>query len=201
MWRRPSWGIEAWPGCETMDGGPAREEAAGGRPEEGAPEEMIEILSFRLGSEMYAFPMEGIQEIVRLYAVTAVPGTPPYLRGITSLRGRMIPVLDLKARLNVTAEGEGAAVGRDKGKTIVVRGPRGPIGVMVDLVTGVKRLPESALMAPPPHMGGDEARFLSGVVVEDGRFISLLRMDTVLELEGPSTAEDGLERRREDGKA
>jgi purine-binding chemotaxis protein CheW len=118
---------------------------------------------------------------------------PAYVAGITSLRGKIIPVIDLRTRLALKDEGEEAVVSRPeadadgliegKGKIIVLAGPLGLIGAIIDKVLGVVRLPEDVILEPPAHLTEDETRFIEGVVIVEKRFISIIRAEDALNIE------------------
>jgi len=141
---------------------------------EGAGEEsLLELLTFTLGNEEYAFRISEIHEIIRPQQATLIPKTVPHLLGITSLRGKIIPVIDLKRLLSL----EGNAVEQAKQKVLVLKGPKGPIGALVDRVVGVIRPSASKIVATPPHLPDAQTRFIEGVAIMDGRFISIMRTE------------------------
>ncbi len=150
------------------------------------PETTIGLLCFQLGPEIYAFHMGDVQEIAHPPAITPVPGTPSYVKGLSSLRGKMVPIMDLKARLNITdiekitdTDGNRNRV-TQRAKIIIVRGPRGPIGVMADRIIGVRRMPGSDLNPPPPHITEEEARFIEGIIISERMFMTILRTEEAL---------------------
>jgi len=132
--------------------------------------------------------MMDVQEIAHPPAITPVPGTPSYVKGIGSLRGKMVPILDLKARLNITdtedLPGTERKVNRvtRRAKIIIVSGPRGPIGVMADRIIGVRQISPSDINPAPPHISEEEARFIEGIIISDGTFMTILRTEETLGL-------------------
>ncbi|VAX33439.1 hypothetical protein MNBD_NITROSPIRAE02-986 [hydrothermal vent metagenome] len=157
-------------------------------PDALTPERAIDLLCFQLGPEIYAFHMGDVQEIAHPHAITPVPGTPSYVKGLSSLRGKMVPILDLKARLNITdienipdTETKLNRVTK-RAKIIIVRGPMGPIGVMADMIIGVRQIPLSDLNPAPPHITEEDARFIEGIIISDGMFMTILRTEETLGL-------------------
>ncbi|TAN41766.1 MAG: purine-binding chemotaxis protein CheW [Nitrospirae bacterium] len=153
---------------------------------------IAELLTFSLDKEEFAFRVTEVEEIIRFQRITIVPTVPEYVAGITSLRGKIIPVIDLKTRLALhkrTARESAHAVtsgidGVDnKGKIIVLAGPRGLIGVIIDKVMGVVRLPDDIILEPPPHLSEEETKYIGGVVIVDKRFISIIRSEDALDIE------------------
>lgn len=137
------------------------------------------IFTFWLGEEEYGIELAAVKEIVKVkdLTVTRVPTAPPFIPGILSLRGEVIPMLDLKMRLGLGAapiptrdhlavpeakwSGEGGGTASGTGSRIVICEHRGSsFGVIVDRVGGVVHVPESRLEKPPAHIGGAEAEFI-----------------------------------------
>jgi purine-binding chemotaxis protein CheW len=141
--------------------------------EEEGEDVLLELLTFTLGKEEYAFRIDEIHEIIRPQKATMIPKTGPHLLGITSLRGKIIPVIDLKRLLSL----EGNTVELAKQKILVLKGPKGPIGALVDRVVGVIRPSASKIVATPPHLPEAQTRFIEGVAIMDGRFISIMRTE------------------------
>jgi len=137
----------------------------------------IELLTFSLAKEDYAFRIQEMQEILKPQRITKIPKTESYLIGITSLRGKIIPVIDLKARL---ALGDGTEQ-NNKQRILILKGRKGPIGAVVDRIIGVMRLPESKLEETPSHLLEGEMRFIDSVALVDGRFISIIKTDEAMD--------------------
>ncbi len=154
-----------------------------------AGEVQLELLTFRLASEEFAFRVEEVEEIVRLQKITQVPSVPSYMVGVTSLRGKIIPVIDLKARLNLGKPLRGAGGGTDPegestaGKILIIAGPEGLIGAIIDRVIGVVRLPRHDVHEPPPHLTEAEKKFIEGIVILEKRFISVIRSAETMDIE------------------
>ena len=168
----------------------AAEGASGGHgAEEGAG--ITELLTFSLANEEFAFRVPDVEEIIRVQRITVVPTVAGYVAGITSLRGKIIPVIDLRTRLSlktgdaaVAARGSVSEEGREEqGKIIILSGPLGLIGAIIDRVIGVVRLPEDFILQPPGHLTEEETKYLEGVVIVDKRFISIIRSEDALNIE------------------
>jgi len=143
-------------------------------PEASKTDEMIEILTFSLLKEEFAFRISQLAEIVRSQTITVVPRLPEYILGVTSLRGKVIPVLDLKLKLSLTDKSS-----RAKEKILIINGPKGPIGATIDKVIGVVRVGRNEIIPPPSHLTEAELKFIEGIAVIDKRFISIINMDEV----------------------
>ncbi|MCL5023632.1 MAG: chemotaxis protein CheW [Nitrospirae bacterium] len=161
---------EERPGTEPSGALPAPEET---------PDPLVELLTFTLKREEFAFRIADVQEIIRPQRITPIPKAGAHLLGITSLRGKVIPVIDLAKML--TLDGEAGEEER-KQKILILRGPRGPLGALIDRVVGVIRSPASGIVETPGHLPEVQMKFIDGVAVTDGRFISVLRLEEVIAL-------------------
>ena len=173
-------GKESLPGVQA----PLKEAAVtegGGRGAGPAQEEavspVVELLTFSLAKEEYAFRIEDVQEIIRPMRITKIPNAHASLLGITSLRGKIIPVIDMKKRLSLEARETGDVA---KQKIIIVKGPKGQIGVLIDRVAGVIRV--AHIVESPAHLPETEMKCIEGVAVMEGRFISILRIEETIAL-------------------
>lgn len=141
--------------------------------------DVIEILTFSLLKEEFAFMVSQLEEILRPQQITMVPKMPNYVMGITSLRGKIIPVIDLKTKLSFTDKPSDI---RNMGKILIIKGPNGPIGAVVDKVMGVVRIAKSEIIPPPSHLTETELKFIEGVTVVDKRFISIIQMEEAMKI-------------------
>jgi len=172
-------------------------ETEGLAPAKSAPEDdadlpavkIREFLLFRLGREYYGFSMEKINEIINIYSITPVPRAPRHLKGIISLRGRMIPVIDLKGLLNIAEEERDGQqqvlkgtrmVTKRRKKGLVAEGPHGPLALMNDGVIEVVRIPEEELFPPPANLSDEELQFIEHVFIHEEKLVSVLRVEKAL---------------------
>lgn len=136
-------------------------------------------LSFILGGEEYGLEILKVQEINGITEVTRVPRTPDYVRGVINLRGRVIPVVDLRGKFRMERVED-----TEKTCCIVVQLERGgdqvTMGVIVDDVSEVLNIGEDQI-APPPSFGADvDADFIIGMGKFEQRVVILLDIDAVL---------------------
>jgi purine-binding chemotaxis protein CheW len=133
-----------------------------------------EVLTFRIGAEVYGIDMTSMREISKMRTITELPRVPSFLKGIITLRGQVIPILDLRLRMSMAAE----AVGRNT-RILVVNHGEEPFGLIVDQVQRVVRMVDSQIEnAPLP--GGIESDFLAGVARVDDELIVLLDLAAVV---------------------
>lgn len=140
-----------------------------------AKEDIEELLTFKLSNEDYAFKVSDIEEILRPQRYAWVPKTENFVLGITSLRGKIIPLIDLKKRINLDG-----GYDEEKSKILILRGPKGSIGVVVDKVIDVIRVSSGEIVEPPSHLNEEKAKFIEGVVIVNNRFVSVMRLSEVM---------------------
>ncbi|MCK5427616.1 MAG: purine-binding chemotaxis protein CheW [Thermodesulfovibrionia bacterium] len=136
---------------------------------------LVEFLVFQLVGEYYAFKLSDLKEVLKSQIVTFVPKMPGFIVGITSLRGKIMPVMDLVSRLSIKGEKNDI-----KRQIVIIKGAKGPVGMIIDKVVGVRRIEESNIKEPPSHLDDDQVRFIESVVKDGSRFISILNIDEVL---------------------
>jgi purine-binding chemotaxis protein CheW len=142
-----------------------------------AIEAPVQMVGVELLGELYGIEIHLVQEVIRVGTVTRVPGAPRPILGITSLRGKILPVLDLRIRLGLPAAEVGAR------SRIVVADLGGKLlGLLVDAVHQVLPLPPSSIEPPPD--GGD---LVGGVAqLAGGRLIILLELEGLLAAPAPA---------------
>jgi purine-binding chemotaxis protein CheW len=141
-------------------------------------EEQLQLLTFMLGPEEYALNIMDIKEIIRPREVTEVPKTPEYIQGILSLRGTIIPVLDVDKRLGLSTADRGS-----ENRIVVVKWREHLFGLLVDRVVQVLNIPIGLIDPPPEIIGGVEGEFLRGVGKLDDRLIILLNLGRILAID------------------
>jgi purine-binding chemotaxis protein CheW len=144
---------------------------------ESSAEEIIEILTFRLFKEEFAFQISQLKEILKYQRITKVPKMPDYVVGITSLRGKVIPVIDLRTKVSSHAKLPDIT---NRIKILIIQGPKGVIGAVVDKVIGVVRIAKSEILPPPSHLTEEQLKFIDGIAIIDKRFVSILNMEETI---------------------
>jgi len=141
------------------------------------------LVTFYLDREEYGVDVRQVQEIRRLTEITTVPRAPEFVRGVINLRGRILPVLDLKRKL-----GLGQVEGDRATRIVVVRVRDRLLGLLVDGASQVPKIPVSRIEAAPEEVverGGD---YIRGVAKLDDRLIILVDLERLLahELTAPA---------------
>ena len=186
----PTEPAEPAPAAGTADAGqtPGETTASGGlnlsffaapaREERQEPEATEHLACFFLEREEYGVDVRQVQEIRRVTEITVVPRAPEFVRGVVNLRGRVIPVLDLKRKLGLgeVRIGGGARI-------VVVRLRERLLGLLVDGASHVLKVPVSKIEPPPEEVlekGGD---YIRGVAKLDDRLIILVDLERLLAYE------------------
>ncbi len=141
------------------------------------PASDIELIAFSVSNEEFAMRLSEMKEIIKAQTITAVPRSPKYLQGASFLRGRVLPVINLKERLSLKKVDEG------RQKIIVMFSSKELIGVLATRIIDVIRVPETELLPPPSTLSDREKSFMEGVIKIGDRFISVLKIDTIAEME------------------
>jgi purine-binding chemotaxis protein CheW len=132
----------------------------------------VQIVVFELGDERYGLDISSVYEIIRRQPITAVPKAPAFVEGVINLRGRIIPVVDLRERFGMAAGEE------TKASRIVVCEAAGTrVGLIVDGVSEVLMVPPGAMEATPDVTAGPDAAYLRAIAKLGDRLIILLDLD------------------------
>lgn len=146
---------------------------------------MQQFIGFRINSSEYMIPILKVREIISMPSVTVIPHLPPYVKGVTNLRGNIIPIINLKHILNV-GDGQGA------GQTIIViSSGKITFGIIVDSITGVVKVNESEI-EPPDNFFNNSAQNIEGVAKVNNKLIVLLNTKRLLPLDDLSLLEDAI---------
>lgn len=134
---------------------------------------------FRLGETQFGVAIGQILRIVRLTPITRVPRAPHFLEGVINYRGQVVPVVDLKKRLALPGEEEYG----DAARILIVELEDQPIGMLVDAVVRILRLPDDSIAPPPEMVAQVNGVYLTGVAHHDERLVVLLDLSRVLTVE------------------
>lgn len=139
-----------------------------------AADDEIQIVVFRIGAQEFAVEIFQVERILRYEKPSRVPRAPDYLEGVISWGERVVPVVDLRKRLEVRAE-----LSEDVRIMVLVL-DEDRIGILVDQVAEVLRVDSTAIAAPPPLVRGLAAEFISGIVNREDRTIVMLNANRLL---------------------
>ncbi len=144
-------------------------------------ERELHLVVFRLDREEYGIPIDAVREVVRVADVTRVPHAPADIRGVMNLRGRILPIVEIRSRLGLApAELTPAA------RVVVVEVAGRVLGLLVDAVGQVVRVGEGQLALPPDEVRAAGAEAVTGVARLGQRLLILLDLTRALSAFSPS---------------
>jgi purine-binding chemotaxis protein CheW len=136
----------------------------------------IQLVSFLLGDEEFGADILMVQEIIRMQPITRVPNAPHFVEGVINLRGKVIPIVDLRKRLNI-----GKTEDTRRTRIIVVDVEGKITGFIVDSVSQVLRIPTNTIEpAPSIVVAGIESEYITGVSKLDDRLLIILDFSRIL---------------------
>jgi purine-binding chemotaxis protein CheW len=138
-------------------------------------DELIQLVTFSIGEEEFGVDILKVQEIIRTMEITKVPRAPEFVEGVINLRGKVIPIVDLRKRFGLET--------RDHDKhtrIIVIEINQMIVGFVVDSVSEVLRIPANTVEPPPPVVSGLESEYISGVGKLQDRLLILLDLNRLL---------------------
>ena len=136
--------------------------------------ETRQYITFMANDQEYAANIMAIREIRGWTDTTALPHVPAYVRGVINLRGTVLPVVDLRARL-----GQGMTEASAKHVIIVVHDGARNIGMLVDAVSDILTLSSKEVQPPPDIMDAGDDAYIEGIAVLDGRMVTLLSTSSI----------------------
>jgi purine-binding chemotaxis protein CheW len=137
--------------------------------------ETIQVVSFKLGSEEYGVDIAQVQEINRMVSITHVPRAPQFMEGVINLRGQLIPIIDLRTRFGMPREEH-----TKNTRIVVTEIGSTRVGMVVDSVSEVLRLPVDQIEAAPDKITGVDTEYIRGVGKIEDRLIILLDLARVI---------------------
>jgi purine-binding chemotaxis protein CheW len=142
-------------------------------------------LTFVLDQERYSVPVLKVREIMRLCPITPVPRMPSYILGVINLRGKIVPVIDLRERFALPK-----AIDLERACVVVVQfatadGSPQLMGMVVDIVEEVSVFAVEDLEMPPDFGGDVDTRFITGMAKSKGTVKTVLDLDRLLNFVGP----------------
>jgi purine-binding chemotaxis protein CheW len=144
----------------------------------GGNDELLQLVSFSIGGEEFGVDILKVQEINRMLAVTHVPSAPEHVEGVINLRGRVIPIIDLRRTFGMPRKEH------DKNTRIVVVELQGKVvGFVVDAVQEVLRIPRSVTEPPPGLVAGVRGDYITAVGKLEDRLLILLDLEKILDHE------------------
>ena len=137
--------------------------------------DIMQLVTFKLSNEEYAVDILKVQEINRMKEITRVPNTPAYVEGVINLRGKVIPVVNLRSKFSLTEREN------DIQSRIMIMDIQGiTMGLVVDAVSEVLRIPSNIVEPTPPMASNISTEYIKGIAKLEDRLIILLDMDMLV---------------------
>lgn len=139
---------------------------------------VLQLVGFNVGREFFGVSIGAVKEIIRVPDITPVPDTPDFVEGVVNLRGRIVPVVDMRRRVGIqSAE-------RNRGNRILVLELAGKVvGLIVDSASDIIKISEEAIEPPPDIVSSIGAEYVTGVGKLEGKLIVLLDLTRLLSAE------------------
>lgn len=138
-------------------------------------DELLQLVTFSIGEEEFGVDILKVQEIIRTMEITKVPRAEAFVEGVINLRGKVIPILDLRRRFKLPSKAH------DKHTRIIVIEMNNMIvGFVVDSVSQVLRIPSNTVEPPPPVVAGVDSEYISGVGKLQDSLLILLDLNKLL---------------------
>lgn len=143
--------------------------------QENRVEKSSQLVIFNLDREEYGVYITQVQEIIRPVGITRIPGMPDFIEGVINLRGKIIPILNLRERFGFAKKEKNTNT-----RIVVAEVSNQTVGLVVDMVAEVLRIADEAIDPLPPTVTNIDAEYLKGVGKLDRRLIILLDLEKVL---------------------
>ncbi|MDR2727111.1 MAG: chemotaxis protein CheW [Deltaproteobacteria bacterium] len=141
-------------------------------------DERLQLVTFSIGDEEFGVDILKVQEIIRTMEITKVPRAPEFVDGVINLRGKVIPIIDLRRRFNLTPRPHDSHT-----RIIVIEITQMVVGFVVDAVSEVLRIPVDTVEPAPPVVASLDSDYISGVGKLRDRLLILLDLDRLLSAE------------------
>jgi len=140
-------------------------------------DELVQLVTFLLEDEEFGFDIFKVKEINKMMKITKVPNSPSFVKGVVNLRGNITPIIDLRSRLGLPEKEND-----NKTAIIVIELNEQSVGLIVDEVNEVLRIPASVTEPPPDIVSGVNSEYITAVAKLEDRLLTLLNLDKLLSL-------------------
>lgn len=138
-------------------------------------QELIQLVTFSIGEEEFGVNILQVQEIIRTMEITNVPRSPDFVEGVINLRGKVIPIVDMRSRFGLESKAHDKYT-----RIIVVEFEMIIVGFVVDSVSEVLRISANSIQPPPPVVAGMDSDYIDGVGKLEDRLLILLDLNSLL---------------------
>jgi len=138
----------------------------------------VQLVAFVLENEEFAVDIQQVREVLKMTRITPLPRSLEFVEGVINLRGEVLPVVDLRKRF-----GLGTTNRDDHNRIIIVEISGSDVGLIVDSVSEVVRLPENSIHSSPGSVAGARTDLIKAVGKKDDRLIIILDLEKILSSE------------------
>ncbi|MBZ4682933.1 MAG: purine-binding chemotaxis protein CheW [Fusobacteriaceae bacterium] len=138
----------------------------------------LQVVVFILDKNYYGVHILQVQEIIKMTEITQLPNTPDFIKGIVNLRGKIVPIMNLRKRFGLAEQKE-----NDNAKILILKLEELQFGIIVDEISEVEKVPASSIEAPPKIVAGVRGEFINGIAKTNDRLLILLNIEKILTLE------------------
>lgn len=147
----------------------------------------LKFITFGLGREKFGVPIDEVKEIIASYEIVPLPKAPGFIEGIISLRGEIIPVVDMRKRFDMPGSKKD-----EETRLIILNMKSFIVGIQVDTVQEVLKLHEDKIDPPPMLVAGLKTDYLKGVSEVNGRLLIILNMEEIFSTTEKIVMKEGL---------
>jgi len=137
--------------------------------------EVLKVMVFQLAGHEHAVDARRVQEILVNFRISSVVEAPDFVDGVIKLRGRIVPVINLRKRLQLPE-----AQAAENSCVIVIHSERNPVGLLVDSASELLTIPVGSIDSPTEVVGGIRTHFIQGIAYLEDRFLVILDIDEIL---------------------
>ncbi len=135
----------------------------------------IQFVIFTISNTEYGIYINNVLEVVRADGIAPLPKAPPFIKGVINLRGKVIPVMDLRERFNVIN-----IINTRKTRIIIIRLENKEVGLIVDSVINVESINKAKIEPPLPVFGGLKMEYINGIAKFNNRIVIILNIEKIL---------------------
>jgi purine-binding chemotaxis protein CheW len=153
---------------------------------------MTKFAVFKIGDEIFGISIDRVVEILKVQKIFTIPGLPEFLSGVMSVRGNIVPIMDLRRRFGLQPSGK-------KERIIIVRYGKEKIGFLIDDIKEILPLSAGEIKNPPSIFKGFRTEYLTGLSKLGENIIILLNIDNLLSSEEKIRLRESIELLEEKG--
>mgnify|MGYP001581901335 CR=1 FL=1 len=136
---------------------------------------VLQMVGFKVDREFFGVPIEKVKEIVRVPEITHVPDAPEFVEGVINLRGKIVPVVDMRKRLGVKSSEHSRA-----SRVLILDMEKGVVGLIVDSASEILKISDEAIEPPPELVSSIGGDYITGVGKLNDKLIVMLDLQRLM---------------------